>query len=101
MARASHLHAAEVDDLAGGCAGALQLLVAAAGVGHDGFHGGEQAAVGDPLGLAFHRLDEAVGHGPHRRAGLRRLQQNMARVACRTNRKEIRSSERYVHGDHI
>ena len=71
-----HLHAAEVCDLACGRAGADRTLqlVAAAGVGHDGFHGGEQAAVGDPLWLAFHRLDEAVRHGPHRRAGLRRLQ---------------------------
>jgi hypothetical protein len=70
-----HLHAAEVCDLASGRAGADRTLrVAAAGVGHDGFHGGEQAAVGDPLRLAFHRLDEAVRHGPHRRAGLRRLQ---------------------------
>jgi hypothetical protein len=70
----TYLHAAEVGDLAGGRAGANRTLHgAAAGVGHDGLHGGEQAAVGDALRLAFHRRDEAVRHGPHGRAGLRFL----------------------------
>ena len=69
-----HLHAAEVGDLADwGADGALQVAAPAA-VGHDGLHGGEQAAVGDPARLALHRLDEAVRHGPHRSAGLRVLQ---------------------------
>ena len=73
-----HLHAAEVGDLADwGADGALQVAAPAA-VGHDGLHGGEQAAVGDPARLALQRPDEAVRHGPDGSVGVRHLRRARA-----------------------
>lgn len=69
----SDLDATEVGNLTNGRTdGSLQVAVPAA-VEHDGFHGGEQAAIGDAWGLALHCLDEAVRHGANRSVGLGHL----------------------------
>lgn len=72
--RHGYLHAAEVGDGADGCADGPLQIAAPAAVLHDGPHGAEQVAVGDPARLALQRPDEAVRHGPDdRRVGVGHL----------------------------